>query len=63
VPGLPRQAADFVLFVGIRPLRIAEHHEGNSAIAQVLLVLDIFVRGKQEVEPRFFSRIQQRAVG
>jgi hypothetical protein len=38
-----------------RPLRIAEYNDGDSPAFQVLLVLDIFVRGKQKVEPRFLG--------
>jgi len=34
-----------------RPLRIAEYHDGDSPAFQILLVLDIFIRGKQKVEP------------
>jgi len=45
-----------------RPLRIAEYHDGDSPAFQVLLVLDIFVRGKQKVEPRFLGCRQQFAV-
>jgi hypothetical protein len=46
-----------------RPLRIAKYHDGNSPAFEVLLVLDVLVRGQQEVEPGFFSHLQQRAVG
>lgn len=45
-----------------RPLRIAEYNDGDSPAFQVLLVLDIFVRGKQKVEPRFLGWRQQFTV-
>jgi len=46
-----------------RALRIAKDHDGDSAAFEVLLVLDVFVRGQRKVEPGFFRRLQQRAIG
>jgi hypothetical protein len=34
-----------------RPLRSAQHHNGYSAARKILLVLDILVSGKKNVEP------------
>ena len=34
-----------------RPLRSAQHHNGDSAARKILLVSDIFVSGKKNVEP------------
>ena len=48
--------------VDCRPLRIAEYYDGDSPAFQVLLVLDIFVRGKQKIEPRFLGYRHQFAV-
>ena len=34
-----------------RPLRSAQHHNGDFAPTQILLVLDILVSGNKHVEP------------
>ena len=34
-----------------RPLWSAQHHNGYSAASEVLLVLDVFVSGKENIEP------------
>jgi hypothetical protein len=34
-----------------RPLRSAQHHNGDFAPTQILLVLDVLVSGKKNVEP------------
>ncbi len=33
-----------------RPLRSAQHHNGYSAASKILLVLDVFVSGKENIE-------------
>jgi hypothetical protein len=42
-------------FVGLqsnqRPLRSAQHHNSYSAASEILLVLDVLVSGKKNVEP------------
>ena len=42
-----------------RPLRSANNHDGNSSAFEVLLVAHVFVRGYKNLEPRFFSDVQQ----
>jgi hypothetical protein len=34
-----------------RPLRSAQHNHGDPAASKILLVLDILVSGKKNVEP------------
>jgi hypothetical protein len=46
-----------------RPLRIAKYHNGDFAACEILLVLNVFISGQENVEPSFFSRLQQLAVG
>jgi hypothetical protein len=45
-----------------RPLRIAKNDDGQTTALQILLVANIFVRRKQNVEASFFSRLEKFAV-
>lgn len=38
-----------------RSLGVTKYHDGNAALFEVLLVLDIFVRGEQKIKPGVFA--------
>ena len=46
-----------------RPLRSAQHHNGYFAASKILLVLDVLVSGKKNVEPGPLRFGQQVPVG
>jgi len=45
-----------------RPVVRGEDDKSQFTIRKVLLILDVLIAGKQQIEPRLFSRVQQRAV-
>jgi hypothetical protein len=45
------------------PLRITKYDDGDFTACEVLLVLDVFIGGQENVEPSFFSRLLQVTVG
>jgi hypothetical protein len=45
-----------------RPLGVSKHHNSHPAAFKILLVSNILVGGEQDIESRFFRRLQQFAV-